>query len=88
MEEEDPSWDLCWCDVTRVTRTLDVMDTQRRDLSRRIPHFRNHYELTRKNLLARNLMRLKSVATTQLLSTPLSATLFIYPNLLEDRKMN
>ncbi|KAJ9580280.1 hypothetical protein L9F63_004093, partial [Diploptera punctata] len=54
--EDDESWNLFWCEVNQLKMTLDE---KRLNLHQRVPHFRNHYELTRKNLLARNLKRLK-----------------------------
>ncbi|XP_069701268.1 probable tubulin polyglutamylase TTLL9 isoform X2 [Periplaneta americana] len=54
--EDDDNWDLFWCEVTQLKATLDNL---RLNTHQRVPHFRNHYELTRKNLLARNLKRLK-----------------------------
>nr|CAD7408746.1 unnamed protein product [Timema cristinae] len=57
VEGEDESWNLFWCEVTKLRTTLD---NRRLEGNQRVPHFRNHYELTRKNLLAKNLKRLRS----------------------------
>nr|CAD7460634.1 unnamed protein product [Timema tahoe] len=56
VEGEDESWNLFWCEVTKLRTTLD---NKRLEGNQRVPHFRNHYELTRKNLLAKNLKRLR-----------------------------
>nr|CAD7408745.1 unnamed protein product [Timema cristinae] len=56
VEGEDESWNLFWCEVTKLRTTLD---NRRLEGNQRVPHFRNHYELTRKNLLAKNLKRLR-----------------------------
>ncbi|XP_047111879.1 probable tubulin polyglutamylase TTLL9 [Schistocerca piceifrons] len=53
------NWDLCWCDPRHVETAMAALDPVRRDDGRRVCHFRNHYELTRKNLLSRNLSRLR-----------------------------
>lgn len=50
----DGSWHLWWCETGEVRRALE----ERRLLpQQRIPHFRTHYELTRKHRLGRNLKR-------------------------------
>ncbi|XP_037083266.1 LOW QUALITY PROTEIN: probable tubulin polyglutamylase TTLL9 [Pollicipes pollicipes] len=53
---EDPDWDINWCDVSQLKEYYDhtfLQDHQR------ICHFRNHYELSRKNMLMKNIRRLK-----------------------------
>ncbi|XP_011644199.1 probable tubulin polyglutamylase TTLL9 [Pogonomyrmex barbatus] len=57
VDPEDASWHLWWCDTGDMLR--QALDGDRRKLSphQRVPHFRNHYELTRKNYLYRNLKR-------------------------------
>ncbi|XP_014468800.1 PREDICTED: probable tubulin polyglutamylase TTLL9 [Dinoponera quadriceps] len=50
----DSSWHLWWCETAEARRTLE----ERRLLpQQRVPHFRNHYELTCKHRLGRNLKR-------------------------------
>ncbi|KAK3921684.1 putative tubulin polyglutamylase TTLL9 [Frankliniella fusca] len=56
VEGDDELWNLFWCEVSQLRATLDH---RRLDSNQRVPHFRNHYELTRKNLLSRNLKRLR-----------------------------
>ncbi|XP_028047783.1 probable tubulin polyglutamylase TTLL9 [Monomorium pharaonis] len=57
VDPEDTSWHLWWCDTGDVLR--QALDGDRKKLRpyQRVPHFRNHYELTRKNYLYRNLKR-------------------------------
>ncbi|KAG5345024.1 TTLL9 polyglutamylase, partial [Acromyrmex heyeri] len=57
VDPEDTNWHLWWCDTGDVLR--QVLDGDRKKLRpyQRVPHFRNHYELTRKNYLYRNLKR-------------------------------
>ena len=53
---DDQDWDVNWCDVSQLKEQYDhtfLQDHQR------ISHFRNHYELSRKNMLMKNLRRLK-----------------------------
>ncbi|XP_076629900.1 putative tubulin polyglutamylase TTLL9 [Colletes latitarsis] len=54
-DPNDLSWHLWWCETNDVRQALDSKLTP----YQRIPHFRNHYELTRKNYLYRNLKRYK-----------------------------
>ncbi|KDO23960.1 hypothetical protein SPRG_10656 [Saprolegnia parasitica CBS 223.65] len=56
--ESDVEWDLHWADVGWVRENFDAMEPKWRD-HQRISHFKNHYELTRKDLLVKNLKRLK-----------------------------
>ncbi|XP_058808637.1 probable tubulin polyglutamylase TTLL9 [Phymastichus coffea] len=53
----DTSWDLWWCDCSEVK--LALHNLQRLRAQQRVAHFLNHGELTRKNLLYRNLRRYK-----------------------------
>lgn len=54
-DPEDPSWYLWWCEINDVRPALDL----KLAFHQKVPHFRNHYELTRKNYLHRNLKRYK-----------------------------
>ncbi|XP_023287890.1 probable tubulin polyglutamylase TTLL9 [Orussus abietinus] len=53
----DTSWHIWWCEISDVRAALDG----RLWPYQKIPHFRNHYELTRKNYLCRNLKRYKKL---------------------------
>ncbi|KAJ3191707.1 hypothetical protein HK101_007479, partial [Irineochytrium annulatum] len=48
-------WDFFWADVHWVHETFDHIYLQEHQ---RINHFRNHYELTRKDLLVKNVKRM------------------------------
>nr|XP_025043939.1 probable tubulin polyglutamylase TTLL9 isoform X4 [Pelodiscus sinensis] len=54
--KEDGEWDFYWCDVSWLRENFDhtYMDEHVR-----ISHFRNHYELTRKNYIVKNLKRFR-----------------------------
>ncbi|XP_076174403.1 putative tubulin polyglutamylase TTLL9 [Ptiloglossa arizonensis] len=54
-DPNDFSWHLWWCEINDVRLALDSKLAP----FQKIPHFRNHYELTRKNYLYRNLKRYK-----------------------------
>ncbi|KAK9295516.1 hypothetical protein QLX08_010184 [Tetragonisca angustula] len=56
-EPNDQNWHLWWCEINDVRQALDLKLASHQ----RIPHFRNHYELTRKNYLYRNLKRYKKL---------------------------
>ena len=56
--KEEGEWDFYWADVTWVREQMDYIYLEEHV---KICHFRNHYELTRKNLMARNLKRLRKV---------------------------
>lgn len=56
-DPSDASWQLWWCETNDVRQALDSKLTP----YQKIPHFRNHYELTRKNFLHRNLKRYKKL---------------------------
>lgn len=47
-------WDLFWCDKEWIHEVFDHIHLQSHQ---RVNHFRNHYELTRKDLLVKNLKR-------------------------------
>ncbi|UJR23876.1 hypothetical protein I4U23_026848 [Adineta vaga] len=51
---EDEEWDFYWCDVGSMK---DLFDRGYFEEHMRINHFRNHYELTRKDLMVKNLKR-------------------------------
>ncbi|KAJ3326084.1 putative tubulin polyglutamylase ttll9 [Blyttiomyces sp. JEL0837] len=51
----DNDWDFFWADVHWVHETFDHIYLQEHQ---RINHFRNHYELTRKDLLVKNVKRM------------------------------
>ena len=52
--ESDTDWDVAWVDVGWLRENLDGMHLEEHQ---RINHFRNHYELTRKDNLVKNLKR-------------------------------
>eukprot|EP00794_Sanderia_malayensis_P018747 gene18747-20636_t len=52
----ETDWDFIWTDRSGVT---EIFDNTYLEEHVKINHFRNHYELTRKNLMAKNLKRLK-----------------------------
>ena len=58
QEVKDPEgeWDFYWCDVAWMREHFDHCYL---DENQRVNHFRNHYEISRKNLMAKNLKRLK-----------------------------
>merc|ERR1719309_1441558 len=47
-------WDFYWCDVSWLR---DNFDQKFLEEHVRISHYRNHFELTRKNLMVKNLKR-------------------------------
>ncbi|XP_068991083.1 probable tubulin polyglutamylase TTLL9 [Neodiprion pinetum] len=51
--EDAGDWNLWWCEMNEVRFAID----RKLRWDQKIPHFRNHYELTRKNYLYRNLKR-------------------------------
>ncbi|KAI9993227.1 hypothetical protein PInf_015298 [Phytophthora infestans] len=55
--DSDLDWDLHWSDIGWIRENLDAF-TPLQD-HQRINHFQNHYELTRKDLLVKNLKRVK-----------------------------
>ena len=58
QEVKDPEgeWDFYWCDVNWMREHFDHCYLEEHQ---RVCHFRNHYELSRKNLMAKNLKRMK-----------------------------
>lgn len=52
--EAELDWDLFWCDKEWIHEVFDHIHLQPHQ---RVNHFRNHYELTRKDLLVKNLKR-------------------------------
>uniref|UniRef100_A0ACB8F7U9 Tubulin polyglutamylase ttll9 n=1 Tax=Sphaerodactylus townsendi TaxID=933632 RepID=A0ACB8F7U9_9SAUR len=54
--KEEGDWDFYWCDIRWLQENFDhtYMDEHVR-----ISHFRNHYELTRKNYIVKNLKRFR-----------------------------
>ncbi|XP_077976310.1 putative tubulin polyglutamylase TTLL9 [Styela clava] len=54
--KEGEDWDFYWCDVGWLRENFDHIYMEEHV---RICHFRNHYELTRKNLMVKNLKRLR-----------------------------
>jgi len=52
----DFDWDINWADVGWIREHLDGM---RMDEHQRVNHFRNHFELTRKDLLVKNIKRMR-----------------------------
>ena len=56
--KEGEEWDFFWCDVSWMREHFDHVYLEEHQ---RVCHFRNHYELTRKNLMAKNLKRLRKV---------------------------
>ncbi|XP_045194164.2 probable tubulin polyglutamylase TTLL9 isoform X3 [Mercenaria mercenaria] len=55
-KSSDGDWDFYWCDREWLHANYDTMFLQEHQ---KILHFRNHYELTRKNLMVKNLKRLR-----------------------------
>eukprot|EP00658_Telonema_sp_P-2_P054625 TRINITY_DN43458_c0_g1_i1.p1 TRINITY_DN43458_c0_g1~~TRINITY_DN43458_c0_g1_i1.p1 ORF type:complete len:461 (-),score=93.54 TRINITY_DN43458_c0_g1_i1:114-1496(-) len=58
-EADDDAWDFFWADVHWVRENLhtNVSASKRLDEHQRVNHFPNHYELTRKDMLTKNLKR-------------------------------
>mmetsp|Transcript_36216 Transcript_36216/g.93399 ORF Transcript_36216/g.93399 Transcript_36216/m.93399 type:complete len:502 (-) Transcript_36216:21-1526(-) len=52
--EAELDWDLFWCDKEWIHEVFDRVHLQPHQ---RVNHFRNHYELTRKDLLVKNIKR-------------------------------
>jgi tubulin polyglutamylase TTLL9 len=52
----DDEWDFFWADVGWIHENLDRVSLEEHQ---RVNHFRNHYELTRKDLLVKNMKRMK-----------------------------
>ena len=56
--ESDSDWDVAWVDKDWIRENLDALSGQLAE-HQRINHFRNHYELTRKDNLIKNLKRMQ-----------------------------
>lgn len=56
-DAKDTSWNIWWCERSEVRNVLDL----KLDSRQKIPHFRNHHELTRKDYLSRNLKRFRNL---------------------------
>ena len=54
--ESDTDWDVAWVDKDGIRENLDALSGGFAE-HQRINHFRNHYELTRKDNLIKNLKR-------------------------------
>jgi len=54
--ESETDWDVAWIDVGWLRENFDTMHLEEHQ---RINHFRNHYELTRKDNLIKNLKRMQ-----------------------------
>lgn len=54
--ENNNDWDIIWVDKPWITINFDIM---RFNDFQKINHFRNFYELTRKDLLIKNVNKLK-----------------------------
>ena len=52
--DSDTEWDVFWADVGWIRENFDNLRLQDHQ---RVNHFRNHYELTRKDLMIKNLKR-------------------------------
>ena len=57
--DSDTDWDFNWADVGWIRENYDHIHM---DDHQRVNHFRNHYELTRKDLLVKNVNRMKKQA--------------------------
>ena len=57
--DDEKDWDIFWCDKEWIYETFDQIHLQPHQ---KVNHFRNHYELTRKDLLVKNLKRAKRQA--------------------------
>ncbi|XP_065828525.1 probable tubulin polyglutamylase TTLL9 isoform X2 [Oscarella lobularis] len=58
QETKEDDWDFFWCDVGWIRESFDHFYMEEHV---RICHFRNHYELTRKNYMVKNLKRYKKM---------------------------
>lgn len=54
--KDETDWDFYWCDISWMREHFDHVYLEEHQ---KICHFRNHYELSRKNLMAKNLKRLR-----------------------------
>ncbi|EGR30323.1 tubulin-tyrosine ligase family protein, putative [Ichthyophthirius multifiliis] len=55
-ESDGDDWDINWTEKEWV---VDIMDQQHISISQRVNHYRNHYELTRKDLMIKNIKKHK-----------------------------
>jgi tubulin polyglutamylase TTLL9 len=55
-QTEDDDWNIYWCEKEYISETLDKI---RLFPEKRINHFRNFYEICRKDLLSKNVKRYK-----------------------------
>ncbi|KAI3384361.1 hypothetical protein SNEBB_008234 [Seison nebaliae] len=74
----DEPWDIFWADTTIMKECFDQGIT---DECAKINHFRNHYELTRKNLMVKNLKRHRR--QLEKLGSPDTAQCDFYPTTYE-----
>ena len=54
--DSDTAWDVAWVDTGGIRENFDTMHLEQHQ---RINHFRNHYELTRKDSMNKNLKRMQ-----------------------------
>ena len=55
-QTDDDDWNIYWCEKEFIAETLDKI---RLFPERRINHFRNFYEICRKDLLSKNVKRFR-----------------------------
>lgn len=60
--EKDTEWDILWADREWI---YDILNHYHLQPHQKINHFRNHYELTRKDLMVKNLKRFKKQLTKE-----------------------
>ena len=56
LDADVSEWDFIWSDTSWIRETLDHVHLAEHQ---RVNHFRNHYELTRKDMMVKNLKRMK-----------------------------
>ncbi|XP_029013456.1 probable tubulin polyglutamylase TTLL9 isoform X2 [Betta splendens] len=61
--KDEAEWDFNWCDVAWLRENFDHSYMEEHV---RINHFRNHYELSRKNLMVKNLKRYRKTQEREL----------------------
>ena len=66
-------WDLFWCDKEWIKEIFDKIHLRP---WQKVNHFKTHPQLTRKDLLIRNLKRAKTVADRQLVAEPVHSDNF------------
>ena len=71
--KEGEDWDFYWCDVGWLRENFDHTYLEEHV---KICHFRNHFELTRKNLMVKNLKRLKKQLERESKSEAVSCDFF------------